>query len=369
MQLYNLLMVEQIPMKNIDQVHWAKLFNAIDPTLEKPSSNFADSNFFIEAHRVLQKQESMEKFIPVIAIYAIQIDSEIFFFAAALTHSGTYYKLNSFTASKDDDFELNIADFTDRCVEAAKRKFKLTVTIIIYDFFKAVESTYVQQESEGILKCVSLKRYIDEIKTKGLFITDPTQAAEKCVMFHEFLSEMDNEVTKHNISMAEAAHNILTAIEKKTITMQDGWDSLLKKYISPVMVGCTFLHPQFKLDLLNKHHEAPFEDVNFMLNEFINTSVPAEAHEMIAEYKLEGDIFDYCKRKKIYNPKKYWEVLKSSCPLLAKVSLDAAVIPASLLNLDLKALYNLRKTYSTENIDRIEYEYNSFIILNKNRYN
>lgn len=361
--MYNIFEKENIPSKNLEERDWAAYFKVAHPKFRCPNAASFDNSFYQSAYDLLVKEECSEKFLPVIVIYAEKMVTEFFFMGAAVTRAGKYYKLNTFTAVLSSNFNECLKGFIERCISVCQQKYKVSVKFLIFDVDDSEEIAFIREDSESLLKCISLRRYLNCIKTKGLFVSDPTESEEKVVQFNAFIRDFETCLTKKNMTLADASHIILEGVVNKALTLQQGWSETLKKYVSTLMIGSSYLNPSYKLELQNCYNIEPFEDASYLLLDFLNLAVPGKFHETIAEYKLDANIFDYCKRKNITDPVKYWKATMSSHPELAKFVLDLLAIPACPPKFDLKTLCRLHKSVLDKTVARIEYHFKGAMLL------
>lgn len=369
-ELFNILTREKIPVNNLLQPHWTSFINAIDPKMKIPKPTSFNTEFFQSAYSALTEDEASEHILPALVIQADKFESEIFFFGTVMSRSGKYYRVNSFIeknesfddAFDDERFDHSLKGFTERCMVAAELKYTIKIRFVIFDFHGAENSAYIHEESDRILKSVSLSQYLKKIKNERINI-DPIEGAQKCLDFKEFLIQFEKNVVDNQISLAAAAHEIIKAIKMDVLTLQKNWGPTLKLFVSSLMIGCSFLDPNFKMELQDSKDIEPFADAGFLLDDFIFCAVPEDSHEAIADYRVVDKVFKYCEKKNITNPTKYWNTAKSLYPTLANFSLDVLAIPAAPKASDLKSLHTFHKQVLNNTMDEIEYNYHCALML------
>lgn len=347
-------MKENIPLSHLQHGHWLELLSTVNPSFQVPDENFFLSNIVFKAYEAYIEKRSKEIFLPIIYIAEEQIGNKFFMAAVSVTRSGNFYYLNNSYFDKPEEFTNMIARLVNDSVAIAQ-EFGKNITCILYDTPDFKNNRYYKEMEVEFLKCKTLTGFVEKMRGPGLFLPNLDEATTQVENYQLLLKKFKN-FANSDITLSDAMHTIITSVETGTIKLNPEWAEILKEHLNPLMLGCCYLNPKYKEQIMNLKESADYSDVDYMLNEFITVMVPPDAYDHVSYYKDVKKCFSYLNGKHITDPTLYWNHAKREFVKLADLAIDMLSIPAIPRKINVQALHKLLFNSNDKNPVLVKYE-------------
>lgn len=361
--LYNVLLKENIPADNLKLMHWRRLIKRLDPNSRSLSSTDFNEEFFMYSNKNFAEILSRQEWLLIIFIQVGKVSEGYFYIGVAISRAGVVRRLASQASLSELNLKENFEPFCNSCLQYANNFCKKKIVSMIFDIEELEILNDVKKEINIQWKYDSFRVLSDNLIESRVELQNPLNQIDKLAKYNDFLQKFQNRCRSGEISLSDAADDIIDAIETEVLTINANWHTILSPYVTSIFIAAHYVNSLYKDKIIRNDHLEPFKNSKFMLSHFFNSTCPPEAKEIIAQYKLNSRGFDFCRSEGITDPSQIWQTAAAECEPLVELVEDLLNIPAAPKRFNLQALFDLHKKKFANNISRLEYVYNTNLLL------